>query len=251
MTVENVSEIALMAGGILLENGAETHRIEGTVSSICQSYGLDAECLSMSNGILLSIQDSESKKNTSMKKVCPKQVDLYRIELINSFSRKLKSKQVSYLDAIKTLESIQDSPTFTLPVRTFASCMTGFVYSLFFNGSFIDGIASIVVCLITYLITEKISNFGISQFFKYYLAGFIIGGASLLSHILFTSINENSVITGSIMILLPGVVLTNGIKDVIFGYFSAGIAKFCEALIIITAVSAGVGTALLVGMKGF
>ncbi|QAA33071.1 threonine/serine exporter family protein [Clostridium manihotivorum] len=246
MTVENVSEIALIAGSILLENGAETHRIEGTVSSICESYGLSAECLAMSNGILLSIETSDANKITSMKKVCQKQVDLYRIELINSFSRKLKKNLISYADAKKTLDDIQNSPTFTLPVRTVAACMTGFVYSLFFNGSLLDGIASIFICFITYIILEKVAPFDMSQFFKNYLAGFVIGGTSLLAHMLYSPINQNNVITGSIMILLPGVVLTNGIKDVIFGYFSAGIAKFCEALIIIVAVCAGVITALLI-----
>ena len=44
------------------------------------------------------------------------------------------------------------------------------------------------------------------------------------------------------MILLPGVVLTNGIKDVLCGDFSAGMAKFCEAMIVITAVGIGIGT---------
>jgi uncharacterized membrane protein YjjP (DUF1212 family) len=246
MDVENINEIALTAGGILLENGAETHRIEETVSAICESYGVKAECLAMSNGILLSIEDLELNKVTFMKKVSQKQVDLYRIELINSFSRKLKDREMSYEDARKALEAIDKSPTFTLPVRTVAACMTGFIYALFFNGSLIDGIASIAVCIITYIISEKISTFGISQFLKCYLAGFIIGGTSILAHMLFFPVNVSNVITGSIMILLPGVVLTNGIKDVIFGYFSAGISRFCEALVIITAVSAGVGTALLI-----
>lgn len=246
MNVEKVNDIALTAGGILLENGAETHRIEQTVSVICKSYGLNAECLAMSNGILLSIEDLGSRKTTSMKKVCQKQVDLYRIELINSFSRKLKDNLMSYNDAMKALEAIDKSPTFTFPVRIIAACMTGFIYALFFSGSLLDGIASIAVCLITYIIGDKISTFGISQFLKYYLDGFIIGGTSILCHLMISSVNVSNVITGSIMILLPGVVLTNGIKDVIFGYFSAGISKFSEALVIITAVSAGVGTALLI-----
>ncbi|MDP4091674.1 MAG: threonine/serine exporter family protein [Bacillota bacterium] len=250
MNVEKVDEIALTAGGILLENGAETHRIEETVSAICKSYGFDAECLSMSNGILLSIEDVELNKITSMKKASQKQVDLYRIELINAFSRKLKKDPMSYEDAIKTLEGIDNSPTFTLPVRTIAACMTGFIYVLFFSGSLMDAIASIAVCFCTYIIGEKILAFGNTQFLKYYLAGLTIGASSIFVHMLVPSVIVSNVITGSIMILLPGVVLTNGIKDVIFGYFSAGISRFSEALVIIIAVSAGVATALLAFMKG-
>ena len=63
------------------------------------------------------------------------------------------------------------------------------------------------------------------------------------------SINSHNVITGSIMILLPGVILTNGIKDMLYGDFSSGISRFSEALIVIAAVSAGIATALL-SLKG-
>jgi len=69
MDIKNVSELALTAGEILLGNGAETYRIEETVSRICESYGFTAECLAMSNGILLLVEGSQFDKITSMKKV--------------------------------------------------------------------------------------------------------------------------------------------------------------------------------------
>ena len=250
MEVKNVIDIALTAGEILLANGAENYRIEGTVSKICESYGFNGECLAMSNGILLSIEDSNLEKITSMKKVKDKHVDLYRIELINSFSRNIETTPLSYADAKKNLDEIKNAPNFTMKVRTFAACMTGFIYTLFFNGSIIDGLASIIICFITYILFEKISELGFFQFLEFYLAGVLIGGASIFSHFLIPTINQHNVITGAIMILLPGVVLTNGIKDVLCGDFSAGIAKFCEAMIVITAVGVGIGTSLFIGLKG-
>jgi len=50
------------------------------------------------------------------------------------------------------------------------------------------------------------------------------------------------------MILIPGVALANVIKDIIYGQFTAGMAKFGEAMLIITAVGAGIGTALTLGI---
>ena len=51
------------------------------------------------------------------------------------------------------------------------------------------------------------------------------------------------------MILIPGVILTNGIKDIIYGDFSAGCSKFFEALLIIVAVGVGIGTSLFIGIN--
>lgn len=249
MNVQNVIDIALTAGEILLENGAENYRIEDTVFKICKSYGFNSECIAMSNGLLLLIENSNLEKITSMKKVKEKHVDLYRIELINSFSRKIQTDLLSYEDAKKDLEEIKNAPNFTLKVRTMAACMTGFIYTLFFNGSFLDALITIIVCFITYIVFEKVSKLGFFQFLESFSAGVLIGGLSMFSHFLIPAVNSHNVITGSIMILIPGVILTNGIKDVIYGDFSAGCSKFFEALLIIIAVGIGIGTSLFIGIN--
>ena len=76
------------------------------------------------------------------------------------------------------------------------------------------------------------------------LAAFQLGQ---LVQSLLGGVEANSTITGAIMILIPGVVLTNGIKDILYGNFSAGVARFSEALVIIIAISMGVGVALIAG----
>ncbi len=50
------------------------------------------------------------------------------------------------------------------------------------------------------------------------------------------------------MILVPGVPLTNGIKDIIYDDFMSGIVKFGEAMLVVTAMGAGVATALTLGV---
>ncbi len=245
MMAEQVSDIALTAGVILQENGAETYRIGTTVSAICQSYGFTAESSVISDEILLVVTQPRQEKFMSIKKAKHKHIDLYRIELVNTFSRQLKGNSLSYEEAKNELKAIEESSDFSLPVRTMAACMTGFIYTLFFGGSLWEGFVSVAVCLVTYLIIQKFSCFEI-QFLKFYLSGLTIGSISILCNILIPTVNEQTIITGSIMILLPGVALTNGVKDIIYGYFSSGISKLCEALLIITAVGAGVGTILLI-----
>lgn len=147
MDVNNVIDITLTAGEILLSNGAENYRIEETVSRICKAYSYNGECIAMSNGILLLIEDSNGDKITSMKKVKDKHVDLYRIELINSFSRNIQKSKLVYAEAKKLLNEIEKAPNFTLRIRTMAACMTGLIYILFFNGTVIDGVVSFLICL--------------------------------------------------------------------------------------------------------
>ena len=245
MEMEQKSEVALTAGEILMANGAEAYRVEETISAICRSYGGQAECMTVPGGILLEVTGPDGRKYAQMRKADQRHVDLYRIELINAFSRHSTREPLPYDQAMARLEEIRDAPNFTLRVRTLAAAMTGCVYAVFFGGSLWDGAAAVLVCIFTYLVMERVGRMGFFQFLEYFFAGLIIGGGSLLAQLLIHGVNANNTITGAIMILIPGVVLTNGIKDVLYGNFSAGAARFSEALVIIIAISMGVAAALV------
>jgi uncharacterized membrane protein YjjP (DUF1212 family) len=248
MEAKQVLEIALSTGKMLMSNGAETYRVEETIERICSSYNLECECIATAKGVFVSVVDINNEKVTSLKKIRVTRVDLYRIELINSFSRSIKNNPICYEEAKKTLKDIEDAPYFSFPVRIMAASMTSFIYSLFFNGTIYEAIISAVISMGIYFMIEKISKVGFFQFFEFFFSGFIIGSASLIAENLLPFVNKGNIITGAIMILIPGVALTNGIKDIIYGQFTAGMSKFGEAMLIIIAVGAGIGTALTLGI---
>lgn len=248
MEAKKVLEIAIEAGQMLLSNGGEAYRVEETIEKICGSYGLKCECMTISTGILVSIIDGEDEKITSLKRIKQRGVDLHKIELINSFSRELQENPLEYEDAKTKLKEISNNPVFSYKIRLFSASMTSFVYTLFFNGTVYDALVSTFIGLGIYIIQEKISKMGFFQFFEFFFSGFIIGGISIIIGLFLPFVDKNNVIAGSIMILTPGVAITNGIKDTLYGDFISGIAKLGEAILIISAIGAGIGTALSLGM---
>ena len=54
-------------------------------------------------------------------------------------------------------------------------------------------------------------------------------------------------IIGSIMPLLPGMVFTNAIRDILYGDYTAGLARMTEAVLIAAAVALGVGIGIFIG----
>ena len=249
MEAEKVAEIATCAGEILLSNGAEAYRAEETIKKICNSYGLDGDCISNSTGLFISVIKPDGERVTSIKRIKQRNVDLYRIERINSFSRDLINNPLSYEQAKKVLDEIYNAPSFSLGVRLMAACMTAFVYTLFFNGAIIDALISVIISFGIYLMLEKTAKIGSFQFLEYYVSGFIIGAVSFIIQYFIPEVNKDNVITGAIIVLLPGVALTNGIKDILYGDFVSGSAKFSEAILIIIAMCVGIVSALSLLMK--
>lgn len=248
MEAKKVLEIAIDAGQILMSNGGEAYRVEETIEKICGSYGLKCECLTLSTGILVSVMDGEIEKITSLKRIKQRGVDLYKIELVNAFSRKLQESPVGYEAAKAQLNDIKNAPLFSFRVRLFSAAVASFIYTLFFNGTVYDAIVSAFIGLVTYIILDKISRLGFYQFFQFFFSGFIVGGISTIVEHFLPLIDKNNVIAGAVMILTPGVAITNGIKDILYGDFIAGIAKLGEVVLIISAIGAGIGTALSLGI---
>ncbi|WP_251861269.1 threonine/serine exporter family protein [Clostridium sp. Marseille-Q2269] len=248
MEAKQVLEISLSVGKMLLSNGAESYRVEETIERICTAYDMQCECMVTAKGVFLSIIDHNNEKVTSLKKVKTRAVDLARIDRLNSFSRSLQNDPISYEEAKEILKEIEVLPFFTLPVRIVAAGMTSFVYSLFFNGTIYDSIISTFISMGIYYMLYKVSRIGFFQFFQFFFSGFIIGILSLVAENVFPLVNRANVITGGIMILVPGVQLTNGIKDIIYDDFMSGIVKFGEAMLVVTAIGAGIATALTLGV---
>lgn len=251
MDRQEVSRIALKAGEILLVNGAETFRIEETVSKICNSYGYLADCAALPYGLFLSIGENEDNQVTIMKRVNGQQFDLHKIELINAFSRSLTKEPLEYDDAIERLKTIKSAPNFSTLVQCFAACITGAVYAVFYSGSFWDALAAAIIAFTVFFVKDRVKPSGPFQYIIQIVAGFLIGILSILASVVFPELNSHTITTGAIMILVPGIVLTNGFKDFVFGDFSSGMGKIFEAVLVVSAVAVGVGVALIIGARGF
>lgn len=246
MNTREIMKIALCAGDILLKSGAETSRVEDTVRRICRCYDVECECFVMPTGIFISTIDTNTIEDSisCMKRVSKHSVDLHRIELVNSFSRYLENHKISYGEAFAKLKEINSTPHFSFRVRLLCAGTTAFAYSLLFKGTVRDGIVAFVICLLMYILKEYISKTGYLQMFESFGCSVIAGIFSILFYKLIPGLNLDSIIAGSIMILVPGLVITSGIKDAIHGDMVSCTSRIAEALFVVTSVGAGIALVL-------
>jgi uncharacterized membrane protein YjjP (DUF1212 family) len=76
-------------------------------------------------------------------------------------------------------------------------------------------------------------------------AGFL----SIAAVRLFPDLNEYKIIIGSVMLYLPGLAMTNGIKDAFYGDLVASFTRIGEAFLIAVAVAAGVAISLSISLN--
>lgn len=248
METKEVLEIALLSGEILLISGAEVYRVEETIKRISDSYNVNCECFVMPTGIFVSSNGNGDGFVSYVRRIKGRSMDLHKIELINNFSRKVSDNPLTYDEAMKELEYIQKGPFFKLPFMLLAAGMTAFVYVLLFKGTLFEASIAFAISALIYSFQEKSKNAGF-QFLQLLIAGMIAGGTSIGMKRIFPVLNIDKIIIGSIMILVPGVAITNSIEDALYGDMVSSISRMGEAIFIAIAVGIGVAIMLLFGMK--
>ena len=92
--MNEILQVAMFAGQMILENGGETYRVEETIWRICKIYGADeAESFATPTGIMASICH-QGKTYSLTRRVSNRTVNLDKIDIVNDLSRSIQSKNI-------------------------------------------------------------------------------------------------------------------------------------------------------------
>lgn len=237
--------LATEAGKIMIASGAETHRAEDTMARILSVGGYHMpEVFVVSGSIVAGIQNEAGDSLTRINRVSRRGLNLEKIMLVNAMSRKFVEEKIDINEAfaevnrIKSLKSYPDR--LTLPAYALASAC----FSILYSGGFKNFPAAFLIGFV--------SGFAIKTLGRNKVARFIISfvGAALLTalSIFFTSLNfgfnQDILITSSLMLFVPGVAVTNALRDIMSGDYLSGSSRFMEAGLTAIALAGGVGITL-------
>lgn len=238
-------KIAVETGATMLRNGAETYRVEDTVLRILQKYSFsDAQVFVIPTGIFVSVE-LDGLMTTHLQRIKLAGIDLERISRANQFSRDYVSGAITIEEAWDKLKEINDAPTFPKPVRYAFAGIAGAFFSLLYGCTLLESVLSFIASALTILAFDTMSDSNINFFMKNIAAGFIAGIFGAVFAAVFKlfgiSVSMDMIILGPLMTLVPGVALTNAMRDIISGELVAGSTKLMEALFIAIAIAFGVG----------
>ncbi|MBX4268802.1 threonine/serine exporter family protein [Clostridium estertheticum] len=240
MYTDDIIQIAAEAGKIILENGGETYRVEQTITMICKSYGVSrTESFVTPTGIMISITNSKNHTISLIRRIHIRTVNLRKVSMINNLSRQVVSSPLSIVDIKKEIEYINNLQPYSEKTTTFFSAFCAGFFTLLFGGNYKDFfVAFIIGALINYL-SLFLDKFEINSFLKNTLSGSLAALIALIANSLHLVGNMDTIIIGSIMLLVPGIAITNAIRDTIAGDLVSGISRSIEALFIAVAISSG------------
>lgn len=243
--IHNVMRLAVDIGQTILESGGETYRVEEAITIVCSSYGYPAtQAYVVPTGIMTTVVDSEGKPTSVVRRIRTRSTHFERLAAMNELIVEVQHGSES-LDSVRTkLKFILGKPQRSyLTMALAAGTMTGF-FTLFFSGTPADFFPAFFVGATGKMISAHFSKLNINEFFINIVCGaYIVSQSHLLALIAPSVFHGNKIATGSIMLLVPGLAITNAVRDSIAGDLLAGGARAIEASLIATAIAFGGGIA--------
>lgn len=235
MSDNEIIEFAINIGLSLLENGAETQRVEDTTKRIVSHWlNDDVEVIALLTNVTIS-----TNKITRSVRVKSRTINLDRICRINQLSRDIAEKNLSFHDANVQFKKIYYEKTYPFIIKTIAvgSCC-GF-FTLLFGGNIFDSLNGFITGLVLNCIREYLFKYNVISFLVTLIGGGVVSLLVLIVSKCGLGTNIDNIIIGSIMPLVPGIEITNALRDLSQGDYISGGARFFNALITTIAVSTG------------
>ena len=237
-----LTDLAVRIGYELAAAGAETFRVEETMQRVLRAYGVECEVFAIPNCVMVSTETANGKPLMVMKRVGFHGTDLEAVERINALSRRICSETPEIPTAEQwTSETLAARRRYTVPVYYLGNFLSAFGFCPVFGGSPRDSLCAGLLGLIIGFVTRWMSRLEANPVFSTIAAAFCMAVPAYLAAALRLIDNVNAVIIGSLMILVPGLLITNSMRDIIYGDTNSGVNRIVQVLL--TALAIAMGTA--------
>ncbi|MFC7394629.1 threonine/serine exporter family protein [Scopulibacillus cellulosilyticus] len=239
---DEVMEVCLLAGKIMMQSGAETYRVEDTMRHIANAFGnKPSHSYVTPTGIVFSIDGA----GTKVSGISARSTDLKKVTIVNSISRRISSGDLSVKEAYHALKQVEAVDiAYPIWMQIPAAALASGCSLIMFKGGWNDFIPACIVSGLGFSSLVFFHRLVEIKFFAEILASLIIG---LLSFFFVTNgigHQLDKIIIGSVMPMVPGLLITNAVRDLMAGHLVSGLSKGAEAFLTAFAIGAGVAVVL-------
>lgn len=235
-------ETCVLAGQVMLENGAEMYRVEDTMNRIADNYGNEEGISFVTQTIVL--MGLESTKNIQMKRISERTINLSKVSVVNDLSWQFSAKKINLNELNRALKKVNQmhQPKIIVKKIIWASVLSACLMILL-GGEWRDFLATLVVGGGGYCAYMFSVNYLKLKYVDEFFASFVIGIIAFMFSQSSYQFSLDNMIIGSIMPLVPGVALTNTVRDLQEGHMLSGISRGVEALVVAMMIGAGIAVA--------
>ena len=244
MNYNALLDMATNLGYELAMAGAETFRVEESIQRVMAAYGINAEVFAIPNYLMVSILDEDGNPITKMRRIGQHGNDLDAVEKFSSLSRAFCNRTPDPEEGRKWFSLVrQQIRSYSLPVQYAGFFLGAAGHALFFGGNWTDSLCGGLCGMLVGFVNQFLGKWKANQFFSTIASAFFMAMLSYGLSALGMAANPDAVNIGALMILVPGLLFTNAMRDIIYGDTNSGINRCVQVVLIAMAIALGTASA--------
>ena len=204
----------------LIRNGAEIYRVEESANRMLAAYGYkEAEVFAVPSCVIMSIHYGERNYTKSVR-IKSATNNLDKLDRLNALCRDVCRETPEIDAAFSELKAIVGRPAYPVWLSYFGyGCVAAF-FTLFWGGNALDAAIAFFCGMIVKAVVGHMMRLNANVFFVNVCASMLLVMVPVvLTYMGCTMIHTDQIIIGAIMLLVPGIAITNVMRDVIIGDF--------------------------------
>ena len=224
--------LALDVGEGMLKNGGDVNRVEDTIERICRAYGAEhVEVFTIISVINAAIRMPDGSYSSQLRRVKATSNNLGKLERLNALSREICKDKPSLEEFDAKLHHLKNNPEYSKGLILGISGLAAGTFTMLFGGGFADALVAAAIGLIISLIDTRYKD-NLNIMARVVLSTFI---ATILSGIsvswLHIAESHDTIMSGVIMLLVPGMAFGTAMRDLFYGDLIAGALKTLQAVL--------------------
>ncbi|MEE1184719.1 MAG: threonine/serine exporter family protein [Acutalibacteraceae bacterium] len=246
--MKNLLIYAMEIGEQMLISGAEVHRVEESITRMCTAFGAKrTDVFIITSSMVVTVYADNNETHTQTRRITKSDINYEKLHRLNKLSREICEKNLTEQEIKEKLDLAINCKTYPLWLECICYAVIAGAFTLFFGGNLIETLVSFVIGVTVrfgILLSEKaVSNKIFTKFFSSVIASALAFIAVKMGFV--DSVDK--VIIGNIMTLIPGIGLTNALRDLFTGDSIAGLLRSIEAVLIALAIAAGYFLVVVLG----
>ncbi|MFV0497546.1 MAG: threonine/serine exporter family protein [Candidatus Fimivivens sp.] len=253
MNIRQLNDIVSEIGFLLLTHGAEIHRVEDTICRITTAYGAQADVFAIPASLVVTITEQDGKSFTKTRRVYYRDINLDRVDALNALARRICTETPDEQEIVQALAVIAQRPAYTLPQQLFAAGLSSGAFAILFGGGLPEAVIATAAGILVRWVGTVMDKLGGGLLLNNIIGGSMCALSATVAAQLWPSLNSAVVTISTLMLLVPGLSMTNSMRDLIAGDLVTGVMKGTEATVIAAGIAIGVMCSLAVwrGMVGW
>ncbi|MDD3218256.1 MAG: threonine/serine exporter family protein [Lachnospiraceae bacterium] len=230
----------LIIGESMLTSGASVNRVEEMLRKMGKSYGaIRMDVFVITSCVIVTIDFGNGIELTQTRRILsPGGSEFYRVEDFTKLCDKCCHEPLSIEKFTKEIEAVKkvEYPEKAIYI---GSALAASGFAVFFGGSLLDGILAALVGLFTCYCQAHVGHIAFNHVVYLlmcaFLSGLVITGMGAISE----NIHPDMIMIGDIMLLIPGIAMTNSVRDILVGDTISGLMRLIETIVWAGALACG------------